>query len=75
MPIKIDKSYTPGEDWIGFLLGSSEWFDISDFKMASKQYELFFDQMEKLASSAKDRVVIEGNAIANLFFLPDNLVS
>ena len=61
IPVKIDKSYTPGEDWLGFLLGSTQWHDISLKKTPSSLFAPFLKEVKEFAEEAKDEVVIEGS--------------
>ena len=52
VPIRVEKKFRPGEDWLGFLLGNIIWYDLSNEETYEQQFENFLQAISTIGHKA-----------------------
>ena len=52
VPIRIEKKFRTGEDWLGFLLGTIFWYDLSNEETYEKQFANFLEAISVIGHKA-----------------------
>ncbi|XP_067946971.1 uncharacterized protein [Watersipora subatra] len=53
IPIRIERGFRPGEDWLGFLLGTRVWYDLSKKETFDEQFANFLHTISLIGKDAK----------------------
>ena len=53
VPVRMEQKYRPGENWLGFILGNTVWYDLSNSMTYETQLTNFLGAIANIGTEAK----------------------